>query len=301
MPIDKPLAACASCGLRDPSLNYHRHDVSSLPSLFELSKQDMNDLEAIGSVPFIFRCDSHDRPSYFTKEVAISCIISSANINGTLFHLHPELVNFKVNGEAQVQFCEPCSISTKKNQRPEFSIANHGDYGVLSRVKDLGVLSEAEEMLLSRYRQYNNIVKVSKHGIERSQVLRGDFIIFPHSGHVIAKQSLRKRLAWLKAEIQVVLVGPEGSRDSLTKWPELHRVLRMRPDMIYNHLRLRERLDSVLGNQNDSSKLHEPGDTLDADGFLSFSSIAKMCEDTNFAETLIQNAHFLQTQGRQQR
>ena len=59
--------------------------------------------------------------------------------------------------KAKVQFCEPCSISIKAHQRPEFSIANHGDYGVLSRVKDLGMLSEAEEMLLSRYRQYTSL------------------------------------------------------------------------------------------------------------------------------------------------
>ena len=97
MPIDKPFAACASCGLRDPSLNYHRQDFASLLSLFELNEQDMNDLKAIGSVPFIFRCDSPDRPSYFSKEVDISCIISSANINGTLFHLHPELVTFNAD------------------------------------------------------------------------------------------------------------------------------------------------------------------------------------------------------------
>ena len=37
MPIDKPFAACAPCGLRDPSLKYHRQDVASLPSLFKLN------------------------------------------------------------------------------------------------------------------------------------------------------------------------------------------------------------------------------------------------------------------------
>jgi hypothetical protein len=111
----------------------------------------------------------------------------------------------------------------------------------------------------------------------------------------MAKQSLRKRLAWLLGEMKVVLVGPKGSRDSLAKWSELHRVLRMRPEVLYNHLRIRERLDRIYGNQNDSSKLHDPEDTLDDNGFLSFHSIVNLCEEINFTETLIRNARFLET------
>ena len=88
-----PHVQLAACGIRDPTLNYHRHDVSSLPSLFELSEEDTRNLEAIGTMPLVLRCDGSP-PSYFSKEVDISCIVSSANINGTHFHLHPELEDY---------------------------------------------------------------------------------------------------------------------------------------------------------------------------------------------------------------
>ena len=143
---------------------------------------------------------------------------------------------------------------------------------------------------------YHNILKVVRHGLPVSQELRGDLIIFPHSGPSAAKDSLRTRLAWLLGEIKVVLVGPEGSRDALAHWPELRRVLQIRPEVIYNHIRVRSRFDLVFRIEEAPSKLHEPHDELAADGLLSLACIEQMCQEANITDTLIETARFIQAE-----
>ena len=157
-----PLYSCASCGIRDPYLNYHQVAVDELPSFFELSPEQYQRRKRLQQpVDFAFPGRDGDLVSF--RPVDISKVLSCFEAaDGRVYHLHQELVD----GEAAnptVHLCKFCYKQACENSdpvRPKMSLANGVDYGVLSRIPELDKLSCLEEMLLSEVRLYHIVAKV---------------------------------------------------------------------------------------------------------------------------------------------
>ena len=186
------------------------------------------------------------------RGVDISVVVSSYlhEASGSRFHLHPELVD-ESGGEPRVMLCHHCVDKVKP---PKMSIANHIDYGVLSRIDfPLEQPSDLEVMLISNVRLYHMVIKVSsKQGRVGREILKGDLIYFPHDGQEEVLKSLARtdtmmeRVKWLTCDFKIMFLGPEGKRDALGKWLLSSTNLLARPHVIYNHLRIFNLLDEVM-------------------------------------------------------
>ena len=125
-----PLPGCASCGIRDVTLEYSRRNVSELPTYFRLDAQRCRELELLGA-------DGSNGVDLYSSDgsasrVDISPVVSSYQDHNTgeRFHLHPKLVD--ESGDAStVLLCHHCD---NKSMPPRMSIANNIDFGLLSRI-----------------------------------------------------------------------------------------------------------------------------------------------------------------------
>jgi hypothetical protein len=69
------------------------------------------------------------------------------------------------------------------------SIAARRDYGLLSRIKELEPFLNVERSLMSPFRLYASVIKVSKYGRSVVSGLKGDVIMFPHGAPDVAPTS----------------------------------------------------------------------------------------------------------------
>ena len=90
----------------------------------------------------------------------------------------------------------------------------------------------------------------SKFGVTRTTGLKGDLIYFAHDGPQVTGQSFEDRAESVRngGLVQLVLVGPEGQHDNLAKWILGKSVLDARAHVCFNHLKVRARIDTALGN-----------------------------------------------------
>ena len=154
-----PLHACASCGVRDPSLTYTRVDVSALPRtvsvrvaggedetrhVFELSPEQCAKYRGLQNkkVRLAFpNGASNDRPNgdgtHEFRDTDISRVISCwESDDGTLYHLHPELVDRRANEHGVMvpcaMLCQWCGdqadARNKEPKAPKLSLAAGIDY-----------------------------------------------------------------------------------------------------------------------------------------------------------------------------
>ena len=132
-----PLPGCASCGIRDVTLEYSRRNVSELPTYFRLDAQRCRELELLGA-------DGSNGVDLYSSDgsasrVDISPVVSSYQDHNTgeRFHLHPKLVD--ESGDAStVLLCHHCD---NKSMPPRMSIANNIDFGLLSRIDSMSMHS----------------------------------------------------------------------------------------------------------------------------------------------------------------
>ena len=89
----------------------------------------------------------------------------------------------------------------------------------------------------------------NSYGAATTSSLKGDIIYFPHDGPKEAAETLEQRVAWLRgSDFRVVLVGPEGDRDKLSRWLLGRSILNARPHTCYNHLAVRAAIDRAMQN-----------------------------------------------------
>ena len=103
----------------------------------------------------------------------------------------------------------------------------------------------------------------TSYGLHVDGYLRGDLIYFPHEGPTEAVLAIEDRAAWIRERgaIQFVLAGEDCKSDSLHRWMQATNVVRARPEVCYNHLRMRRRLEVVCGGR--TADFHEPLPTFD--------------------------------------
>ena len=156
-----PLCACASCGIRDPTLSYERHAVDDLPECFRVGAVQSARRAALGPVDLLVGGDEPGAPPPTWRRTELRPIISCYEDNaGAEYHLHPELVDEDEDGHATAFLCQHCGDQSARGIAPKMSIAAGIDFGLLSRVPALEALTDAEQMLLSSVRLYHIIVKV---------------------------------------------------------------------------------------------------------------------------------------------
>ena len=86
-----------------------------------------------------------------------------------VYHIHPELVQTEntINNETFGSFtmiCHRCSKACDKDTCGKYSIAAGVDFGLFHRIKGLECPNLHEEMILSKYRLYQTIVKILPNG-----------------------------------------------------------------------------------------------------------------------------------------
>ena len=103
----------------------------------------------------------------------------------------------------------------------------------------------------------------TSYGLHVDGYLKGDLIYFPHEGPCEAVLAIEDRAAWIRERgaIQFVLAGEECKSDSLHRWMQATNVVRARPEVCYNHLRMRRRLEVVCGGR--TADFDEPLPTFD--------------------------------------
>ena len=133
-----PLPGCASCGIRDVTLEYSRRYVSELPTYFRLDAQRCRELELLGA-------DGSNGVDLYSSDgsasrVDISPVVSSYQDHNTgeRFHLHPKLVDESGDASTTVLLCHHCD---NKSMPPRMSIANNIDFGLLSRIDSMSMHS----------------------------------------------------------------------------------------------------------------------------------------------------------------
>lgn len=92
--------------------------------------------------------------------------------------------------------------------------------------------------------------------------LKGNLIFFPHEGPrgflaaLTSRLSLSERLDYLlAADLRVVMIGPNGSRDNLGKWLMNRDVLRLRADVCLLHSSIRRALDLAMDNPDPTPEI----------------------------------------------
>ena len=132
--------------------------VSELSDFFKHNKKRCEELRLLGA-DGTNGVDLYTSDGGVARGVDISVVVSSYlhEASGLRFHLHPELVD-ESGGEPRVMLCHHCVDKVKP---PKMSIANHIDYGVLSRIDfPLEQPSDLEVMLMSTVRLYHMVTKV---------------------------------------------------------------------------------------------------------------------------------------------
>ena len=218
------LAACASCGIRDPQKPANNIcNIRALPTghWLILDESGVAVLEAMPSVTLV---DVDGIERHVDLRSVRSFWVSS---DGQYYHLHPELVDICSDGECTVYLCAPCAAASKKpcGPAPPNSIAGGLDYGVLSRI-GIEPLSSFEQLLLSDVRTYSITAKVHvPNGYAHARsLLRGHLISFCHDGPTALSEHFDAcRIEQVLRELQVVFVGPSGRRGELEQ-----RALRLR-------------------------------------------------------------------------
>ena len=137
-------------------------------------------------------------------------LVSSFSYGKKRFYLHPEFVD-----GLTLFICDQCGHRHTHNYvvKSPLSIAARRDYGLLSRIKEVEPLLDVERSLMSPFRLYASIIKVSKYGRSTVSGLKGDVIMFPRAPDV-ALALLRQRSDGLaRGYVKVLLVGSKGETE----------------------------------------------------------------------------------------
>ena len=188
MPLDKPLFACASCGIRDVMQQYTSWEIAKLPAAFKLTSVQVEKMSNTSKI-VLFKADGS------TYLADLSKIFTTYKLGNELYHLYPDLVDPQ---SASVLLCESCHAFCKskkaKHAFPPYSVAAGYDYGNFSAIGMHEQLTEVEKCLLAEARLYGVVVKVAASSNSSSSadasrsVLNGHVITFLHEGPQRAMQ-----------------------------------------------------------------------------------------------------------------
>ena len=139
----QPLYACGACGSRALTTKAD-HEYLLLP---------LSRLHSLQLTP-----EQQERHLAVTELYRPALSVHTA-LDGTLYHLHPELVEKNSDGDEVVRLCRYCTVHCPKGEVPPLSLAAGMDYGSSARL-GLPQLTVAEKLVISKARPYAVIVKL---------------------------------------------------------------------------------------------------------------------------------------------
>jgi hypothetical protein len=137
-----------------------------------------------------------------------------------LYHLHPELVEL-INGIPMTLFCPRCDKAQKDGKSSDYSIAAGIDFGSYHRIPGLEVPNLHEELIISKYRLYQCVVKLLGNGRYNQgnytiQSIKGSQILFLQDSGKVVPAAL-KTAAYIDGLMHVMLYGPDGLIDRMAQ------------------------------------------------------------------------------------
>ena len=221
----KKLLTCASCGERSFHSFYKEVSVEDDLEILKLNNSQIEDYENLNEY----------------KHIA-----SVANIQSTLYFIHPECVT-KEKNTYTTHVCGCCYSDIRKNLIPKYSIANGHDYGDFRRIKNLQPLTIVEKHLISCNRMYGSILKL-KDGENRQLV--GNIITFEQNGpDKCAEQFNLPDVVGITEVLQVAFLGTKEEFESRRKDVIMScGQLQVRSTNIYNWLRMLKRCNPKYWN-----------------------------------------------------
>ncbi len=244
MDPQRPLLACACCGVRDPDRSMSTpicvKDLAPHHWL-RCSEDEVAELAAAPTVSFLTSQGQE-------REVHLKLLRSwYAADTGEYFHLHKELVyNDAKTGASMAPLCEACSkaAADPSGPPPATSIAAGCDYGLLSRL-GLEPPSAFEVLLLADVRTYALTAKVHVPGqwCAARELLRGHMIAFVHDGPaILSKHFDEARMENALAHLPVIFVGSSGRQTRLEKRALAIPDLQLRLYALFNYFLLKHAL-----------------------------------------------------------
>ena len=225
---DAKLFACGSCGMRGFEMGdtktkcYH---IESLQHLILTKDQEAEYLKL---------------PEDYRK----LCSVYKAG-DGTLFHLHPELIEGEI-----VRVCQTCSdhFVRDRNRIPKLSLAAGIDFGILDRLQ-LPPPTLVEELLIAQSRMFVSLVKlVGPSAAQRQSAKKSHVITFPQPDGPTKLAELQRikshdretypRVENLSEHIAVCFLGSRLQFESMVPSFEDVQQLQVRVDVVYQHLHL---------------------------------------------------------------
>jgi len=225
---DAHLFGCGSCGIRgfemgdNKTTYYHIESLRHL-QLTEDQKTQYNKLpEDYKKLASVYKAD-----------------------DGTLFHLHPELMEGEI-----VRVCQTCNEQFAKNKKriPKLSLAAGVDFGILDRLQ-LPAPSLVEELLISQTRMFVSLVKlVGPSAAQRQSAKKSHVITFPQPDGATKLAELQRikshdretypRVENLSEHIGICFLGSRLQFESMVPAYEDVQQLQVRVDVVFQYLRL---------------------------------------------------------------
>jgi hypothetical protein len=197
------LPGCAACGERDfvtegkLDKDYPYIDVKAEADILKLTPQQ---LDEYARVPDEYK----------------PCISVHRSDDGTLYHLHTELVE-RSDGTQRARLCLPCHAHVRAGKIPTLSLAEGFDYGRPDRI-GLPELNTVEQIVIALYSVDMTVYKlpVTVDGAEPQLGIKGNAISFAHDAPRVAAGSF-PNLSQAADTVRIVFVGPDDKIDNL-KW-----------------------------------------------------------------------------------
>ena len=264
--LDSHHIFCGLCGMRHIQGRYGRQYksvlISELPSCLCLGEQEKIDYLTVKEKPPLKLPTNEDGELGEFHLYKLMSVYHSTSLE-TYFHLHPESVVLMDNVEHTI-LCHNCNEwlkdPSKHDTPPENSIASGIDFGDARRI-DLEPTTLMEDVVLSRYRLYHNVVNIHNNlPVRRGDrvdgtkcQIRASCVIFPTSSPNVASASLLSKIMQSNGQWEEVclelqemltfhLVGAEGDMDFLLKNMQMSPLLKCRPWVLFQRLAVYQNL-----------------------------------------------------------
>jgi hypothetical protein len=203
---------CGCCGVKHFSIQYR-----------SVALRDLGILEI----------SSLDRAEYDSQSALAQSVWTLVQHDGRFFHLHSKarLTPAEAKGDVRYMVCQECLTSIGNEKVPELALKNNHDYGQIDQfpVADLRTLEKA---VISPARTHGRVLNLyhSVTGLQRSPILRGHIIAFPHKALEVLATVLPNMAA--ADGFRVVYVSPEGNIENLGQDPKYLKEVSVDPSRI---------------------------------------------------------------------
>jgi hypothetical protein len=252
------LVTCASCGMRQFERNeicYHRVPLSQFSCLKCSDEQTCDFLRKKKELTIQLPCENGA-----WKQFELWKLYSRFEMNGELYYLHPEFVEYcEQDRKHYCELCDACFTSLSAGVVPEFSIANNVDFGNIDRA-GIDEPTFLEGMCIAFVRLFVRVLNIKQFANQPLRPLRAEQgVNNPNpvklGAHCVAfyqetadYESLRNFNIHviLKNALHFHFLDEHGNFDFLMKTYYASNIIRIRPHVLYQYLKVEELLNPLF-------------------------------------------------------